>query len=385
MEKRGRKRKFNPKIPAHINQEQIPDNCYWDNSGSGRWFTTYKNEAGRQCTKRIAGPLATLSELHKVIEEHNGIERNNYRWVSKRFQKEPAFTGLGANTQIGYEYAHRLVCEFPSLTGKPLGDTPLNKWTSVTVQKLVDKLAVSNGPRAANLALSYTRRLFRWAKNRGYIMENIAKGVEKAKERKRQRLPSDEVYLKIINYAKACGQLKPKTKGSAPDYIWMVLEVAYLCRLRGTEVCTMTEARANDIGVICERLKGSRTNIAQWNPRLRKLWDTIIARRDKIWKDQKHAIPLKPEQRPLFVNNSGDALKKSTFDSAFQRLMHRAMNEDPPIITEAERFSAHDMKRKGATDTPGTRADKQDAGGWKSPQVVEVYDKSIPVVKPSGE
>lgn len=383
METRGRKRKFNPHIPAHINQTKLPDNCYWDKSGQGHWFTTYRNEAGAQRRQRIAGPLATLSELHKLIEEFTGIDKNTYRWLSAEFQKQPAFLEKARNTQIGYEYASKILCDLPSKMNKPLGDTPLNKWSSVTVQKIVDTLTKENGPRAANLALSYTRRLFRWGKNRGYITDNIAVGVEKAKERKRQRLPSDDTYKKLIGYAKCCGKLTPKTKGSAPDYIWMVLELAYLCRLRGTEVCTMTEARATKTGVICERLKGSRTNIAEWNPRLQQLWDTIIARRDKIWTDHKYAIPLKPEQRPLFVNNSGDALKKSTFDSAWQRFIIRAIADG--IITEEERFSAHDMKRKGATDTKGSRGEKQDAGGWKSPHVVNDYDKSIPVVKPSGE
>ncbi|MBL9197456.1 phage-related integrase [Xanthomonas fragariae] len=32
---RGRKRKFNPAIPAHIEQEAVPKSMYWDN---GCWY-----------------------------------------------------------------------------------------------------------------------------------------------------------------------------------------------------------------------------------------------------------------------------------------------------------------------------------------------------------
>ena len=55
------------------------------------------------------------------------------------------------------------------------------------------------------------------------------------------------------------------------------------------------------------------------------------------------------------------------------------------VITPAERFSFHDLKRKGITDTPGTRADKQHASGHKTAAMLDVYDQSRPVVRPSKE
>jgi len=48
-----------------------------------------------------------------------------------------------------------------------------------------------------------------------------------------------------------------------------------------------------------------------------------------------------------------------------------------------DRFSLHDLKRKGGTDTVGTRAEKQDALGV-SEAMMKVYDKSVPRVKPSA-
>lgn len=49
-----------------------------------------------------------------------------------------------------------------------------------------------------------------------------------------------------------------------------------------------------------------------------------------------------------------------------------------------ERFSPHDLKRKGITDTPGTGAEKKDAAGL-SEAMMKTYDKSVPIVKPSAK
>jgi hypothetical protein len=50
-------------------------------------------------------------------------------------------------------------------------------------------------------------------------------------------------------------------------------------------------------------------------------------------------------------------LAKSSFDSAFQRLMKLAIAEG--VLREDQRFGPHDLKRKGITDTKGTRGEKQ--------------------------
>ena len=39
--------------------------------------------------------------------------------------------------------------------------------------------------------------------------------------------------------------------------------------------------------------------------------------------------------------------------------------------------------RLGTTDTQGTKSDKQEATGHRSEAMLQIYDKSIPVVKPA--
>ena len=380
MEARGRKRKFNPKIPAHINQTLLPENCYFE---ADRWVSRFVDETGKRRKVKIANNKATLSELHKAIEQFNNIERNTFDWLSDLFMQSEEYHDLALKTRQDYDYCHKIISVHPTRTSKPLGTVGIEKWNSPLVQKLSDQLAKARGKSASNHAVRYVKRLFRWGKNRGYIKSNPALGVEMKKETPKQQLVTDDVYTKILNYARECGKLPAKTAGSAPDYIWMVLEIAYLCRLRGIEVVTMTEDKIQSDGLKCERRKGSRTNITTLNKRLKNTLDAAIKRRNKIWKDNNRVIPHKPENRSIIVNGSGDTLLKSTFDSAWKRLITRAISEG--VITKEERFSPHDLKRKGTTETKGTRAEKQEASGHKSEAMMEVYDKSISVVKPSGD
>jgi hypothetical protein len=55
------------------------------------------------------------------------------------------------------------------------------------------------------------------------------------------------------------------------------------------------------------------------------------------------------------------------------------------VIETEERFALHDLKRRGITDTTGTRADKQEASGHRDPKMMDIYDLSIPIVLPSAE
>ncbi|MNI82211.1 hypothetical protein D3C73_1389000 [compost metagenome] len=77
----------------------------------------------------------------------------------------------------------------------------------------------------------------------------------------------------------------------------------------------------------------------------------------------------------------GEPLQKTSLDSTWQRFIQLAISAG--IILVEERFSLHDLKRKGGTDTVGNRAERQDALGVTD-AMMKVYDKSVPRVKPSA-
>lgn len=165
-----------------------------------------------------------------------------------------------------------------------------------------------------------------------------------------------------------------------PPYLWMVMEPGYLCRLRGIETLTLTESQATEEGLHTNRRKRSRDSLVEWSPRLRSAWDAAITRREGIIARHKLPVQLRPEQRFLFLAEHGEPLQKTSLDSTWQRFIQLSLSEG--VITVEERFSLHDLKPKGGTDTVGNRADRQDALGV-SDAMMKVY-KSVPRVKPSG-
>lgn len=379
-----RPRKHSPDIPAHINQPKLPNGVYYDKRGRGRWYVQYRDEAGKLKTERIAGADATLSELHRIMEQRSGIDRRTLRYLAKQFHESAQLKELAIKTQKDYEYCRAIVLEIPTKLGKPLGDLPTAQFSPALVQRLIDKIAAEGTPSKANHLLRYLRRLFRWGINRGYCDSNPALGIESAKERKQRRLPELTTIAQLTEFAQARGKRTRGEKGACAPYLWIVMELAYICRLRGIEVITLSDANSTADGVMTNRRKGSRDNIVRWYPRLTAAWTAATERRAGIWKAKGRPVPMHPESRPLIVAADGGELRKSSLDTAWQRLIKMAIEEG--VITEEQRFGLHDLKRRGITDTKGTRHEKQEASGHRSASMMDIYDLSVPIVEwPSGD
>lgn len=84
--------------------------------------------------------------------------------------------------------------------------------------------------------------------------------------------------------------------------------------------------------------------------------------------------PINPEQRRLIVTESAPPLSKSALDSAWQRLIRRAMAEG--IIDQESRFALHGLKHRGITDS-----EDKASGGHVTEAMRQLYDHSVPVVK----
>ncbi|UHH30527.1 integrase [Pseudomonas veronii] len=276
-----------------------------------------------------------------------------------------------------------VLLDIPTKLGKPLGDLAVRKFTSALVQRIVDRLADEGTPSKAAHALRYLRRVLQWSRNRGFLEVNPALGIEAPVERKQRRLPNHQVMDALIDRAIARGLLQRNEKGGCPEYLGYVMELAYLCRLRGIEVVTLTDENELETGILTNRRKGSRDNIVRWTPRLRKAWDNAKAYRAKVWAKRKTAIPITPSRRNIIVASHGGPLRKSSLDTAWQRFITLALVDE--IITQEQRFALHDLKRRGITDTIGARADKQEASGHRDPKMMDVYDYSLPTVSPPAE
>ena len=372
-----RARKPNASIPAHIDQGALPKGVYWER---GRWYVLDPHPEGGRARKRtVAGPAARLSDLHTIVEQRRGVDTSSLRGVCALFRESPDFRQLAPTTRKSYDYCRDVLCDFKTKIGTPLGDLDLRRLTPPALQRVVDAIGAEH-PRTAAQSLGYMKRVLRWAVNRGHAQGNPAASLEAPKLRPKRRLPEHDAYVALLNFARERGALQAHTKGSVAPYLWVAMEIAYRCHLRGIEVLDLTDADATAEHLVTNRRKGSRSTRWEWTPALRAAWDAAIAYRTAVWDASRRPVPMRPELRPLIVSQTGEALRKSSFDTAWQRFVHLAMAEG--VITPEQRFSPHDLKRKGITERPGTRADKQLASGHRAAQMLDVYDLSVPTAKP---
>ena len=369
----GRPRKHNAKIPAHINQTKLPDGLSYD-AIKNRWRFNYTDSLGKRHDKRVGSQTSKLAQILNNIERL-GIEKpNTFNWLVNEYLQDARFLDLKPATQKNYLACYALIKK-QSVKQKSVTTLLLKNWSSGLCQQINTQIAKKNGPSMANHCHSFLSLVFTYGKNYNYVTTNHATGVYKAKCRPAQQWVSTEVYSRVLSYAKKRGSTLPKTKGSSPYYIWLMMEISYLCRLRGVETRTLTEDKMLENGLQCDRRKGSKGNITIYNDRLLSVLNSAIVHRDNIWRSNGYPVPISKEDRLLIVNNTGQAVSLDSFHSAWQKFINFAINDK--IITNDERFSLHDLKRKGISDTAGTGSDKKDASGHRSDAMMQVYDKSL--------
>ena len=372
-----RNRRYDPTIPAHIDQKKLPVGVYW-NRRDRYWYIIVREPKPHR--QRVAGADAPMSKLNEVIEQSRGVRHAALDHMLGRFAESNKFKGLAAATQEDYAYCRlalqrhktRLGCSFAELERAKIG-TPL-------VQKLIDAIGATH-PSKANHIKRYLSAAYKWGIQRGYVVENPARQVEQAKERSAHRMPTENTMRDVIAFLRERGSLSGRRAGAVAPYLWAVAEIAYRLRLRSAEVRMLTDHSAMNEGIIVRRLKGSADNITRWSPELRDAWGWLVAHRARIW--LKNGAPQTKLVHPLVVAEDGNGLSESALKSAWRRAMAAAI--EAKVIDPQERFGLHGLKHRGVTDTPGTKADKKLASGHRSDAMVDLYDHEVPTVNPAGK
>lgn len=391
---RGRKRKHNPTIPAHIDQARLPAGIYWDSSGAGRWYVREPSPEGRTRATTVAGPTARLSDLHAIIESRNGgPARGTIGYVLDQYHDSPQFKKLAASTQRHYNDYRDAIKAYPTSRG-PFGEQIVDRLDPPHIRKLIDRIAYGTPARAgkpampgyptkANHWLRYLRGRFSWGIQYGKCKTNPARGVKCVEEKADHRMPDLPTFRAVQAYARACSALGTRKKGRQPPYLWAAMELGYQARLRGIEVLTLTDAHDLEQRLQTNRRKGSRDNLVRKGSLMAEAIAALRQYRTDVWTRRKRQIPIRPEQRPLFVGEDGEPLTRSGFNSAFGRMMRAAVVAG--VIAEEARFGLHGLKHRGITDTPGTRAERKDASGHATDAMANLYDHSLPLVEPASD
>lgn len=369
---RGRPRKFDPSIPAHIDQRKIPKGVYWD--ARYRFWYTKVNRSSLP----IAKEKATLADLHTAIERIHADGRGTLGWLMSAFEESNDFKALSPATQRDYRWCRSIVVAYQGKNGTTLSTVPTQTLSQPIFRTLLDRFQSEGAPAKGNHVLRYLRRTFSWGIEFGHCKENPARGVKALKEKGRFKMPTPAALTAVLAFAQERGQLTAHAEGSVSPYLWPFIVIAYRCRLRKVEVVTMKEGQIDDIGIITDRRKGSLDNHVRWSDDLREAVAALRQHRDTTWAKRKAPIPMRHADRPLFVTITGSTVSESTLDSAWARLMEAAIEEG--IITPEERFTPHGLKHRGITDS----ADKG-SGGHVTEKMRRRYDHEVPVVEPAGK
>jgi len=84
------------------------------------------------------------------------------------------------------------------------------------------------------------------------------------------------------------------------------------------------------------RRKGSRDNLVRKGSQLAAAIEVPHQYRARIWENRKRSVPIRPEDRYLFVEEDGKPLTRSGFNPAWQRIMVKATEDG--VITAEQRF-----------------------------------------------
>ncbi|HHW4679395.1 MAG TPA: hypothetical protein ACQGQH_08155 [Xylella sp.] len=169
---RGRKRRLNPNIPAHIDPSALPRGIYWQD---GCWYVLEDHpEGGRRRKRTVAGAAARLSDWHAIIElACDGMARGTTGHVFDKFHLSTEFTTLADATKADDLWCAQTICRFPLKDGTTMGTKSVDKLGVPTWQRLVEIIAqgqpaqahreaIAPAPSKANHMLRYARRAFAW-------------------------------------------------------------------------------------------------------------------------------------------------------------------------------------------------------------------------------
>ncbi len=268
-----------------------------------------------------------------------GNIRGTLDYLVEVFKRSSEYIDLSKKSKEGYDYCAAKASGYLLRDGRPLGQQRIEHLSVPVLQRVVETMAtgrpaigklplIAATPAAANRVASYLRRLFAWGIRHGHCTSNPADGIRKVREKRDARMPDHDSFDAVLRFARTCASRQAHTAGSCPPYLPAVMVLAYAVRLRGIEVNTLTDANLQTDGIRSNRRKGSRDNVTLWTKDLRAAVKWLQSYRDERMQAHGRPVPIKPEQRRLLVSESGTPLTKSALDSAWQRLVRRAIAED---------------------------------------------------------
>ena len=275
----------------------------------------------------IAAPSASSAEVWEAWELQQ-TEMYTLAWLLDEYTKSKRFMRLATKTQADYiTYKDSLLST--RIEGGVFGRVQLSHITKRTIRGFLDSYP---HPVAANRRVAMLKSAWNWADELYELPTNPCLGVRMNEELPRQRYISDEEFDSI--------------KALANPYLVQIMELAYLCRMRKSEVLGLRREHIVEDGLTVIRSKGSEGEITLWSDRLRAAVSDV---------------------------NGGEYIcygySTQGFKSAWRRLIERTRREG------IEHFTLHDLKAKGISDQVNNWA------GHRSPNMRKVYVRKLQLIE----
>ncbi len=296
----GRKRKKDHGLPRRV---YLRSGTYWFVDYTGKW-----HKLGRSFREAMTTWAAIADEDSPVRTMNDLIDR---------YMKEVAPTKAPATHHDNQKQAKLLKAAFGKLRPATI--------TTRAVYQYMDIRGKKSQTRA-NRDLALLSHIFTKAIRWGVVDKNPCKGVERFKEKPRDRYITDDEYLAFRNIA--------------GDTIAAYMDFKFLSGLRQSDILKMRLDQLRDEGIHVKISKTGKRIVIQWTDALRDAINAIKQLRRRVGSVY------------LFSTRKGQPYTPSGFASIWQRRMKKAI--ETGVLKE--RFTEHDLRAKTASDTDLTHA-----------------------------
>lgn len=294
---------------------------------------------------RLCKLTASHSEVWAAYEKAYDDQRgafNMSRMIDLYFASAD-FKELAPRTQLDYR---NYSVNVKDVFGKA---SPI-KITMVHIRKYMD--ARANKSRVgANRERSFMNTVFSWGSERGYCDNNPTKGVKTFKEKARQRYVTDQEFMAVYDIA--------------PPNVRAAMLISYLCAARFSDVLALETSQILDDGVFIRQGKTGKEQIKAWSDNLKIAVQMAL--------DEPSTIKTKY----IIHTRQGQKYTRSGFSALYKRRVQKAFDEG----WIKEKFTFHDLKRKGISDYEGNI---QEFSGHLTAAMADRYDVKVKVTPTLG-
>ena len=176
------------------------------------------------------------------------------------------------------------------------------------------------GKTAANREIALLSTLFNFGIRWGFLEANPCRDVKKNREKPRTRYVTDAEYQAV--YA------------IAPAMLQAAMEISAITGMRQGDILNLKRQDLTTEGVLITQRKTGKKQLLEWSPALRSAIDQALALQTI-------------NSFYIFANSTGRHYSSSGFQTAWQRLMTKAIKQE----AIAERFTFHDLRAKAGSES----------------------------------